>query len=276
MPRKEINFDDDELVERLIEREEIAREKKRDAAAKKHVAGKERSQVLAMVVKDVEVILQNIAAGNAPYPIHEAYIFVSDLDLDTASAVRVLAVQESRELTPDAEIFDSLCCDKLLLCMSDDLADLRTSKKFKTVEAAIPALVKVGITKKLIPAADKDRLTALFSIWMKGVDWTNTVKHGMNRPSLASWNGYPWDARVYKDRSLSHNTTSKIVEAVVDDEGPEEIVSPEYVCFFKRVWTKDEGPVKDIAAVLKLAIKEVEDLIAKEKAEKGSKKRRRT
>ena len=135
--------------------------------AKKHVAGKEQSEVISMVVKDIEVIIENTIAGNAPYPIREAYIFVSDPELDTASAVRVLVVQESRELTPDATIFDSLCCDKLLLCMSDDLDDLRTSKKYKTLEAAIPALVKVGVTKELIRSADKDRLTSLFSIWMK-------------------------------------------------------------------------------------------------------------
>ena len=107
------------------------------------------------------------------------------------------------------------------------------------------------------------------------MDWTNTVKHGMNRPSLSSWNGWPWDARVYKDRALNHGTTSKIVEAIIEDEGPEEIASPECVGFFKRVWTKDDGPVKDIAAVLKLAIKEVEDSIKKQKSEKSSKKRRR-
>ena len=276
MPRREINYDDDEVVERMIEREEIAREKKRDAVAKKHVAGKERTEVLAMIARDVEAILQNIIAGYAPYSIREAYIFVSDPDLNTASAVRVLVVQESRELTPEAKIFDTLCCDRLLCCMSDDLDDLRTSKKFKTVESAIPALVKVGITKKIVDAKDKDRLTALFSLWMKGVDWTNTVKHGMNRPSLASWNGWPWDADVYKDRSLNHNTTSKIVEAMIEDSGPEEVASPECACFFKRVWSRDEGVVGDISAVLELAIKEVEDSIAKQNAEGGSKKRRRT
>ena len=276
MPRKEINYDDDEAVERLLHREEVAKEKKRDAEAKKSVAGKNSSEVLAMIAEDVDTITRNIIAGDSPYPIREAYVFVSDPDFTTYSAVRVLAVQESRELTPDAAIFDKLCAEKeLFFTISDDLDKIRSSKKYKTLEAAMPALVKVGITKKLIRSADKDRLTTLYTHWMKGVDWSNTFKHGTNRPSLASWNGWPWDAYVYKERALNHGITSKIVEAIIEDEGPEGLVQPEDVGIFKRIWTKDEGPVKDVVGVLRAAIKEAKEAMEREEAGKGNKKRKR-
>ena len=52
-----------------------------------------------------------------------------------------------------------------------------------------------------IAAEDTDRLKRKFRAWLAGVTWGKTYLSPTNRPSLASWDGHPWDA----DHIMSHS-----------------------------------------------------------------------
>ena len=80
---------------------------------------------------------------------------------------------------------------------SDLLASLES--RYPSVAAAMPALVDAAVRRGQVDRGRSRRLTELYTSWMSDTPWSRTVMTHTNRPSLASWDGWPWDAMCVAD-----------------------------------------------------------------------------
>ena len=153
------------------------------------------------------------------------------------------------------KIFESLTSNDT--CgISDDLLSLEESYH-TTVASAMPALVDIGVSKKLVSAEESARLYSLFQVWMHGVKWNKMHMTSTNRPSLASWNGWPTDIWCILDRSLLRGVKGKNVIAPVEAGTLEAKINPSSHNRFNKIWSASgELANTDVEDVARLAIEE--------------------
>lgn len=246
------NGDDDQAMEQYNKKvAAIAKEEASDVELARNKS-KSNDDVIAEISKTVGIILDNIARGDAPVAVTGASLFVQSPDnLRKAGAVRV-KVEFNNDQTADAKLFTTLMDDSDGCGPSDGFISLNS--KFKTPEAAMPALIKAAVEAQQVPAADAARLTELYAVWMHGVTWAKCVMSASNRPSLGSWNGWPWELHLVRDRSLQRGVAGSNVEVVFDNNPPEDLVPPEMVPLFVSVLTAEGGRVADHAATTASAV----------------------
>ena len=120
------------------------------------------------------------------------------------------------------------------------------SGKYKSPEAAVPALIAEGVKDGIVPAADTKRLTELFQVWFKGVTWAKCQLSSTNRPSLGSWNGWPWDEQNVSERSLSRGLVGTNVQIHYQIWPYEEAFHPDLFPYVLQLWTSSAGRTDDI------------------------------
>lgn len=225
--------DDDQAVESFKEKRARAAATAEDKALKAAPGGEDGA--FKALLKDLLQIRANIAGGDAIIPIESAYLIVnppitgrhavtlacigdymdessSDDTSDeeaaaTAAAAPAAKAREAAKKKPktreilDFTLFSALCGDGMLCCMSEELEELST--KYATPSQALPALVSTHPKTAALPAPERARLVSKFSAWFQGVRWEDCRMSATNRPSLASWEGFPWEMSMLEERCLN-------------------------------------------------------------------------
>ena len=135
----------------------------------------------------------------------------------------------------------------------------------------MPAIVQAGVSEGVIPKAEAARLTTLFSGWMKGVSWGKCVLSHTNRPSLGSWQGWPWDAGdTLAQRALSVGLKGKALQVICQWSTPEQIYGEgdPMLGLFIPVWSQEKGAIADPTAAVQEAVAAYAKVMAKKKAKK--------
>ena len=104
-------------------------------------------------------------------------------------AIVVLVNKDGHTETSDGKKLAELCGDELFGA-SDLLGNF--IGRAGGLSKAMPDIVQAGVREGIVPAADAARLSKKFAGWMKGVGWGKCQLSHTNRPSLGSWNGWPW------------------------------------------------------------------------------------
>jgi hypothetical protein len=141
---------------------------------------------------------------------------------------------------------------------------LRFSGTGKGPASAVPALLALAVKQGIVPAEDVPRMTTKFTSWLAGVGWNKCRITHSNRPSSASWNGFPWESYNIMDREcgLKHAVAWKAIEVQAEFSAPSDMVPPNYVPCFQPIWSAEDG-VLDVAAACAKALK------AQQNIEKG-------
>ena len=250
------NMDDDEEVEiyvAALAKVEDDKENSKEIARNKSLT----SDVLTnKILEKVDRIATNIANGDSVNSsITEAYLFINSSNLNGKNAVRVLVSGLLTE-SVDYNIFASLICDDF--GASDLLKSMMN--KYPDFKASIPEIVENGITRGVISVDDKTKFVQLFSTWAAGIKWNKCKMTETNRPSLGSWNGWPWEAYNLNEASLLRNVTGTNVQVWYDRGlGPLELVGAENKDLFKLIWSSKDGKSENISESLTTAIQEFEE-----------------
>lgn len=195
-PRLPANCDDDEAVERYLARVTTYEEAVLDDALRVHNDGVDDATVAAELRGVVEKIVRNLAAGDCVRKIASAAVFVVDPSkLRGARAVGVLLFQDA---SPRARGNPESADARLLAAIGDEIcgeADLigQFHGSGPAMDACVPALVAATIGEGLATADDRGRLERRWAAWLRGVPWAKATMTAVNRPSLASWVGFPWE-----------------------------------------------------------------------------------
>ena len=100
--------------------------------------------------------------------------------------------------------------------MGDTLEQLEHTHSSGPVSACMPQLAQLCAAEGRIPQKDAAQLGQIFGIYMKGVRWDKMRMTASNRPSLASWQGWPWEWNVILPRSATFQGVSELMHARVD------------------------------------------------------------
>jgi hypothetical protein len=240
-----MNLDDDNVLEKHREGIENSEASKVDTAEQKINIGKTTSKVEDDITLNVRKIVENIENGDCPVQLSKVYVAAQSSDLSSAKAIVVLCFHDGYKETKDMELFTQLCgdCDE----MSDALSD-QEAAGVTSVAKAVENLVENAATKGKISSTDVPRLKKLYGTWMKGITWKKCHMSATNRPSLGSWNGWPWDVYNVIDRSLSSGVTDKNVIVGFQRGLLEDAIEPEGLPMFKCVW-KAAGEVEEGGAI---------------------------
>lgn len=147
-----------------VSSEEVKRGKKRPALASDRQS----------IADDVSKILLNLQNNDSPCELTAVHLFVKKpqelgrKDSLVLVATKSIPVVES----DDFKLFSRLCYDDCEGGASSFLLSTRDSKQFKSPESAMPSMVAHGIAVGLVAPEDADRLSTLFSTWMRGQTWT--------------------------------------------------------------------------------------------------------
>ena len=274
-------MDDDEAVERYKERLDALEAEERKTAVLAANDGKDRDTMIAEVAGAIKTVVQNVADGHCPQPIGKAYVYVQQPShLERRHCVTVLLNPDFHspdgfELdTPDARLLYDICGHY------DSEIDLLGPLfgKGRSMEEAVPGLVAGCVKEGRAKPTDTARLTKKWTAWWRGVPWSAAQLSGSNRPSLASWIGYPWDVQyVMEKESQGCGVTAGLSRAAANhlsidfQLGPPASLVPESVvpCFVP-IWSKGESVPSDCKAVLRTAMAKTEAVIAaSDKAKKG-------
>lgn len=253
MPRKPANFDDDEVAEKYVEKAEARHRKLEEAREIKRNLDETDDSLFHKVVAKVEQIVRNIENGDAVYKnIESAEVYVVKAELNSKDAVRVLVTPSHEDkgktfqTTQDYKIFANLVADVSMddsteFSMGASPLLISCMNEYKDFETAIPYIVTEGVERGLIEPNDASRLTSLFKVWVRGVSWGKCVMSATHRPSLASWQGWPWEKDVAMERSLYRDIKGSNVVPSFTMVPMEFLVPPSHVDIFKPIWTAKEG-----------------------------------
>lgn len=257
--RRPANMDDDEDVERYKDQLQQREDEKEEAKEIKRHKGKSDHTVVNGIIANVAQIVKNLDNGDSPVTTaSNAYLFVAQpgkLTKPEAVVVLVFYTPGQEMESADMKIFKSLSADEDMCAISEDLMSLESSHS--TVASAMPALVDFGVSQELVPAKESARLKSLFQVWMHGVKWNKMHMSSTNRPSLASWDGWPTDVFCILNRSLLRGVKDKNVIAPMDRGTLETSMDPSSHKNFKKIWSASgELANTDVEDVIRLAIEE--------------------
>jgi hypothetical protein len=267
-PRAPKNFNDDQKVDeynfRLAQYEEDLQNVNLSVA----LAGTSHETRIQSAVGYLDQIVRNIVAGDAVYKLSEVHLFVSDPGLSRKNSIILLPSyrDEAFETSDDYKTFASLVGTDFGTC-SDLLSSLMDSHK--SFSAAVPAIISAGLATGKIMPGDKDRLTSLWTTWVKGVGWAKCRMSMTNRPSLASWNGWPWEADQIMARCLMGGLPAAASSIITTDTSlmPYEAIIEDPDLAFP-LWHFESGPL-DVSDVL-LKARVATQALMDEDEEKGA------
>ena len=228
---------------------------------------------LAQATACVRQIANNAAAGHCPLTsLSKLYVFFDkEFGLKQKGSLRIFAQRGPHVESADFKIFAKLTGGEDGSSFLDDenrLIDHMHS--VKTPAAAVAPMLEQAVRDGLVKAGDKSRLQTLFSSWMAGTSWSKCVMSASNRPSLGSWNGWPWDSFNILSRGcgLKHAVKWRNIEVQPEWKPPEELVPPDYVPRFKLIWSAESG-VADVDAACKASFAARCEFKKKQQAEAG-------
>lgn len=196
---EDVDGDDDRKVERA--KASLARAEAGQLDASLLAAGGSAAAILAQLDADLVRVRANFAAGDAHYAVTSARLSLS-LPLSGRGACTLIAVHPmAAEASPDFELLSSLCSDDGMCAMSDGLAAL--APRFSAPALAMAALVDSHPSTSKLPAPRRAALASKFAVWLGGVPWSKCSLSATHRPSLASWEGMPWEEGSVASRCLT-------------------------------------------------------------------------
>ena len=226
---------------------------------------------LAQATACVRQIAKNAAEGHCPLTsLSKLYVFFgSEVGLKQRDSVRIFAQRGPHVESADYKVFSKLTGGDAGL--DDDNLLLDFMHRVKTPAAAIAPLVDQAVREGLAKSGDKSRLKTVFSSWMAGTSWKKCVLTHSNRPSLASWNGWPWDSFNIMSRGcgLKHAVKWKSIEIQPEWQPPSELVPPDFLPLFQLIWSV-EGGVADVEAACAASFTARCEYKQKQKAKKGN------
>ena len=162
-------------------------------------------------------------------------------------------------MSPDFKIFEKLCGGEDNFS-GDGENLLLECQGGKDVAGAVDPMLREAVRRKIIKSSDVDRLAVKFKSWMKGVNWKKTRMSASNRPSLGSWNGWPWESYNIMERQcgLASGVAWKPLQ-IQEGDDPLELVPPHIAPQFQLIWTAEGGIVEDVDAAIDLSHKIVCD-----------------
>lgn len=223
-------------------------------------------------------IAENAAAGHCPMAdVAKLYIFFSsEVNLNKRGILRVFAEQRGPYTeSADFKLFSDLTGGEYDL---DDNLLMQFARGAKNPAAAVAPMISQAVQDGLVRSADKARLQTKYASWLAGIPWRKCVMSASNRPSLGSWNGWPWDSFNIMDRDcgLKHAVKWKTIEIQAERQPPSALVPPDYVPSFQLIWSAEDG-IADVDAACEASFATVCKRVAKRKAEErsnGNKKKR--
>jgi hypothetical protein len=252
-----MNWDDDDMVEKYKSKIAEGVNKRAWEAEHKRNLGRDISQIEKEVCSNVVNVVQNIEYGDCPVAMKRAYVSVQcphpSTELGEQKAVVVMCLHDGFQAeTTDMKMLTKLCSDEDMCDMTEELA--AQEKPGISVAKAVQNLVEIAGRKGQINSVDVPRLKTLYATWMKGVTWKKCYMTPTNRPSLGSWNGWPWDSYNIIDRSLNRNLVGKnVIVGFSQGRSIADVIEPESLPLFKLVW-KAEANIKNVAEITHDAI----------------------
>ena len=250
-------------------------------AEKKRTENMGDDVLLAEVLRKVIQVVDNMENGDGVLinSLHSMFIG-NPLELGKKDAVTILACSLSLDKkAPDTEIqtrtkkdfqiFSDLISDEFVGA-SELFGTLMSSGKYKPPEDTVPALVAAGVADKTIPAADAARLTELFKVWLKGVSWAKCRLSSTNRPSLGSWNGWPWDDTEVAQRSLNRGLSGSNVEVAYQMMPALTSFPPTLEPYVLQLWTSSSGRTADLEGAILANHAAYKAVVEAREATKGS------
>eukprot|EP01006_Ploeotia_vitrea_P003648 TRINITY_DN112993_c0_g1_i1.p1 TRINITY_DN112993_c0_g1~~TRINITY_DN112993_c0_g1_i1.p1 ORF type:complete len:286 (-),score=37.61 TRINITY_DN112993_c0_g1_i1:110-850(-) len=239
-------------METLVAKEAKQREKQEDQQERKRLKGTSTPEQLEEIKKNVQSVVTAIQGGYSPMKLSKAYVLFGLPDLKKKGAVSVMVVRDGYHTTPDYDLFQQVMyADGLIGAAPGDWV-YKYSAKFKTVDKAIPSIVADAVADGTVKKAESARLVEKWSCWMKGVSWRNCIMHATHRPSLGSWEGWPWDFNLVLPRALRHFRAANV--QVVETGPPEEEFVESFVkSHVHLIWSAEGGVVKDLVGTVQTA-----------------------
>mmetsp|Transcript_19379 Transcript_19379/g.57605 ORF Transcript_19379/g.57605 Transcript_19379/m.57605 type:complete len:350 (+) Transcript_19379:93-1142(+) len=198
-PRLPQNCDDDEAVERYLERLGRYEFAKLNEQTEAFNAGKSEDALIEQLAGAVEAVRRNLAAGDCVRKVASAAVVIPDpARLHGAAAVIVLLFPDfaarGDPYAPDARLLasvgDDICGDvDLIGAFRPDFGAAYATP----MDACVPQLVDAVVKEGLARPGDAPRLARRWAAYLGGVPWSKAELTAINRPSLASWAGFPWE-----------------------------------------------------------------------------------
>ena len=253
-----INWDDDEEVEKYKNKQAKRTEAADKKAELKRNAHSSYDSLLEAFIEKAEQVVCNVENGYSASDLDTLHIyFKRPSDLAQKDAVVVAATRKHYNETADVKLLNTLCQEgEYISAPSQVLSKLMRSGQYKDLGVAAPALVDAGVKAGIVKAADADRLKKLYSVWLKGVPWSKCELSATNRPSLASWNGFPWDVDEMVDKHLSNGIVGKNAGIYTNFALIETTADEDVLPLFKLLWKKETGRSHNIAQLVRDAYSE--------------------
>ena len=283
-PRRPKNPDDDEAMDAYNEKLAIYEQEQADKSVKKSTSSKSsnynfpvasKKDIAAFKLSAKQVAL-NASNGHCPYNLTHVYVYIaSPTDFKKRGHTAFMCRRQSgyeSSISPDFKIFEKLCGGEDNFCGEEENL-LLDFKGGKDVAAAVDPMLREAVRQKKIKSSDVERLAVKFKSWMKGVNWNKTRMSASNRPSLGSWNGWPWDSYNIMERQcgMASSVAWKPLQ-IQEGADPLELVPPHIAPQFQLIWTAENGIVDDVDAAIDLSHRIVCDN-HKEQVEQSSKEK---
>ena len=211
----------------------------------------------AEVVAGLATVVRHLSAGASPLEHSQAFVTCRAdpaKGMVEMGSVAVLVNKTKHAPTPDGQLLQSLLGDDIF--GASDLLGAFIGRPGGLAKN-MSAIVQAGVSEGVIPEAEAGRLTTLFGGWMKGVSWGKCQLSHTNRPSLGSWQGWPWDAAdPLAQRALSVGLKGKALEVICEWSTPQQIFGEgnPMVDLFIPVWSQEKGAITDPAVAIEAAV----------------------
>ena len=193
-PRRPLDCDDDEAVERYLGRVRDYERAAADAVVAKRRGGMTEDEILDDVLLSVEKVVENLKRGDCCMKVSSAALFIPSPNLRKSECAVVLLFPDFRArgqpYADDARLLASVGDD---VCGDVDLISPLRGVGGGTMDKAVPFLVDAVVARGLAKLQDISRLRRRWAAYLRGIPWHRCDLSEIHRPSLGSWCGYPWE-----------------------------------------------------------------------------------
>ena len=194
-PRRPLDCDDDDAVERYLGRVQLYEEAAADAVVAGRRVCMSDEEVLDDVLSSVAAVVENLKRGDCCMKVSSAALFIPSSYLRKSACAVILLFPDfetrGQPYADDARLLASVGDD---VCGEVDLISPLRGVGGGTMDKAVPFLVDAVVARGLAKLTDISRLRRRWAAYLRGVPWDKCDLSEIHRPSLASWCGYPWEA----------------------------------------------------------------------------------
>lgn len=199
------------------------------------------------IVLDAEKIVDNVLLGDCPIEIDKVFVFVQNADdISAKNSIKILCNYTNPVVeTSDALLLERLCTmnGSFNLSMGEDLKEIRESGQYVSLEAAVPALVALAVKMGWASDVnDEERLRMKFSVWLKGVQWTDC-----DDAVLEKGKKLPWDYHGYLyTKALYDGVIGLNIVVMFENDHPVDIVGADHADLFQELWCRKNGACESV------------------------------